>query len=454
MAEFAQANERPVQGAWRDEGGTKISHPKMDASEETREHKPIVLLVDQLGFNIFVSVLVLVNTLLVGIEQDLVSNSADVNDRIVWYMLGLVISVVFLVEIGLRIYCLRRKFFEDLWDVLDLVLVVGSVIDVFLLTPLGSGGRIRAFSTIRTLRVIKLVRLVRVFPAFRELWLLVGGLINSIKALGWVGIVLACVLYVCSIFVTTEVGQNTLFESGPSYDGEVWPYREYFGTVPRSMFTLFQVMTLDGWCDDIVRHIVFFQPMMAPFFVLFILLTALGLMNVVVGIIVENTLAAAQVADTRHEQHQAELRDKAIDELCKLLELSDTNRTGEISQKELAAVAQSKAVMRQFKRLGIKLEEAEELFKLLDYEGRGKVQLKRFILACRELVGGAKRRDIVQVEITVGTLAQRLDSLDGKFSDIENEVAQLGQMADDFLAKTVNAITGFDGTGFNLKPHA
>lgn len=425
-----------------------------DPNAEDNSRKQVVLLVDQLGFNIVVSIFVLVNTLLVGIEQDMVSASADVSDRIIWYMLGLVFSLVFLVEIGLRIYCLRKKFFEDLWDVLDLGLVIGSVIDVFLLAPMGSGGRIRAFSTLRSLRVVKLVRLVRVFPAFRELWLLVGGLINSIKALGWVGIVLACVLYVCGIFVTTEVGQNSdVYESGPSYDGEVWPYREYFGTVPRSMFTLFQVMTLDGWCDDIVRHIVFFQPLMAPFFVVFILLTALGLMNVVVGIIVENTLAAAQVADTRQEAYQAEQRDKAIDELQKLLELSDTNRTGEISQNELAAVAQSKAVMRQFKHLGIKLEEADELFKLLDYEGRGRVQLKRLILACRELVGGAKRRDIVQVEITVGTLAQRLDSLDGKFSDIESEVSQLGQMADDFLAKTVNAITGFDGTGFNMKSH-
>merc|ERR1719502_2440890 len=108
--------------------------------------------------------------------------------------------------------------------------------------------------------------MVRLIPAFRDLWLLVGGLANSLKALAWVGIVLVCVLYVFAIFVTTEVGKNDTLYYGPSYDGEVWPHKAYFGTVPRSMFTLFQVM-------------------------------AFGLMNLVVGIIVENTLAAASVAD-------------------------------------------------------------------------------------------------------------------------------------------------------------
>merc|ERR1719183_1920355 len=159
------------------------------------------------------------------------------------------------------------------------------------------------------------------FKFFRELWLLVGGLVNSIKALAWICLVLVLLLYVCGVVVTTQIGQNDeVYGDGPSYDGEVWPYKEYFGSVFKSMFTLFQVMTLDGWCDDIVRHILFFQPMIAFFFIMFLVLTAFGLVNVVIGVIVENTLAAATVADQAVEKEQATKRRKALDQLEVMLE--------------------------------------------------------------------------------------------------------------------------------------
>merc|ERR1719265_3106545 len=108
--------------------------------------------------------------------------------------------------------------------------------------------------------------------------------------------ILFLVMYSCGVVVTTLIGQNPeVYGNGPSYDGLVWPYKEYFGTVFKSMFTLFQIVTLDGWCDDIVRHILYFQPMFAIRFMGFLVLTAFGLMNVVIGVIIENTLSAANV---------------------------------------------------------------------------------------------------------------------------------------------------------------
>jgi voltage-gated sodium channel len=357
----------------------------------------------------------------------------------------------FCVELALRIYFQglgRNGFFDDFSNDLDLALVSLAVVDMFVFIPAGAefGGLIRLFTVLRTLRVVRLVRLVRMFKVFRELWLLVGGLVNSMKALGWVGIVVIVVLYVCSILVTTEIGQNDeVYGTGPSYDGTVWPYKEYFGTIWRSMFSLFQVLTLDNWCDDIVRHVIHRQPLMAIFFVVFLLLTAFGLMNVVIGIIVENTLAAAQVADSRVAQQQAYLRKKAVEKLEDHLVKSDVNRSGEISMEELQAAGQSPIVQKQFEAIGLKFEEAKEIFSLLDYGKCGRIELKRFAASCRELVGGARRRDIVQVEITVGTLAQRLDSLDQKFSSMEQEVFDLHNMADDFVHNTVRLLTGFDG---------
>lgn len=406
-----------------------------------------IILVDQLWFNVIVTCTTFLNSFIIGLEQELSSSDGGISDRILWYMIELFFASLFTIEIILRISCLKARFIIDIWNVCDTIVVACMVIDALVLQPANMGGKVRLLSTLRTMRVIRLVRLVRMFNFFRELWLLVGGLVNSIKALGWICVILLLFMYVCGVVVTTEIGQNPeVYANGPSYDGEVWPYKEYFGSVFKSMFTLFQVMTLDGWCDDIVRHILYFQPMLALLFVAFLVLTAFGLMNVLIGVIVENTLAAATVADQAVFKAESTRRKKALDQLEVMLELSDSNRSGDISLPELQAASQSRVVLAQLEALDVKPSEVEQLFELLDYERRGKVDLKKFIISCRELVGGARRRDIAQVEITVGTLTQRLDSLDKKFTHIETEVAALGNLTEDFLQNTVRLLTGFDGT--------
>lgn len=413
---------------------------------------PLIPLVDQLWFNVFVSCTTFLNAFMIGLEQEL-SDAEGTSDRLMWYMVELIFAGIFTVEIFMRISTLKIKFIADIWNVLDTLVVAACVIDALILQPANMGGKARLLSTLRVLRVIRLVRLVRMFKAFRELWLLVGGLVNSVKALAWICVILLLVIYVCSVVVTTEIGQNEeVYGNGPSYDGEVWPYKEYFGSVFKSMFTLFQVMTLDGWCDDIVRHVFYFQPMLAVLFIVFLVLTAFGLMNVVIGVIIENTLAAATVADEAVEREQILKRTKALAQLEVMLELSDSTRSGFIALEELQAASQSRVVQAQLEALDVRQSEVEQLFELVDYERKGKVDLKKFINSCRELVGGARRRDIAQVEITVGMLTQRLDSLDRKFSHIESEVAGLGNLTEDFLQNTVRLLTGFDGSDVAAQP--
>ncbi len=82
---------------------------------------------------------------------------------------------------------------------------------------------------------------------FHELWLLVSGLVGSVKTLLWVGLLLTGVVYASAIFLTSEVGHHPGYEREVSYDGSTWQVKEYFGTVPRSMLTLWQITTLDSW---------------------------------------------------------------------------------------------------------------------------------------------------------------------------------------------------------------
>eukprot|EP00913_Durusdinium_trenchii_P030417 g28492.t1 len=57
------------------------------------------------------------------------------------------------------------------------------------------------------------------------------------------------------------------------------------------------------------------------------------------------------------------------------------------------------------------------------------------------LVGGGKRRDIAQVEVNMGTLANRLDKLDHKFGLIEREVAAIAAMTEEFVHNTASDLS-------------
>jgi voltage-gated sodium channel len=410
-----------------------------------KDYSTKVRLTEKLPFNLFVGFCVTFNTLAMGMEQE----HGELGEG-QWYSFSLAMLICFVVEMIIRIFIDGfSEITKSPSNIADLILVAGACVDALLLAPISFSlaHKFRILTVFRMLRLLRLVKIIRVHTTFKELWLLVGGLVNSMKALIWIGVIVVLVLYVCSILVTTEIGQNDeVYGVGPSYDGELWPYKEYFGNIWKSMFTLFQVMTLDDWCDDIVRHVVHRQPAMGFFFIAFLMLTAFGLMNVVVGIIVENTLAAAEVADSVVEQQLGQQRKKAIVKLEEILKMSDVDRTGEISKEDLLALGESPVVLEQLQKIGLQFNEALEIFNLLDYERRNRIELVRFAASCHELVGGAKRRDIVQVEITVGTLAQRLDSLDHKFVHMEHEVGVLHEMADDFVQNTVRVLTGYDGS--------
>merc|ERR1719420_19079 len=101
-------------------------------------------------------------------------------------------------------------------------------------------------------------------------------------------------LYVCGILMTLIIGNNDdIYDDYKKLSGG-WDHRERFGTVGRSMFTLFQVLTLENWSNGVVRHVLTNQPHLALFFFTYLMLTSYGLLNLVVGVIVEGTLAEAK----------------------------------------------------------------------------------------------------------------------------------------------------------------
>merc|ERR1719473_2092391 len=151
------------------------------------------------------------------------------------------------------------------------------------------------------------------------------------------------------------------------------------------------------------------------------------------------------MSEARVERDQEKSRKKILQDLHVLFQLSDTDGSGKITRREFQAACRNPKVLEKLENLGLLLNETDTLFNLLDPTRKGSIDLSEFITTCKQLIGGAKQKDIVQVGLAVETLTKRLDSLDSKFTGIEKEVGGLTVMTGNFLQNVLQPLIGFDG---------
>jgi len=167
------------------------------------------------------------------------------------------ILTVFVVEILLRLYVYGRSFWRDPWSVFDF-LVVGIA-----LVP-ASG----PFAVLRALRVLRVLRLLTVVPSMRRV---VGALLAAIPGLGSIALMLMVLYYVFAVIATNLFAQA---------------FPEWFGHLGRTLYTLFQIMTLESWSMGIVRPLMQQFPYAWLFFIPFILVATFTMLNLFIAIIV------------------------------------------------------------------------------------------------------------------------------------------------------------------------
>lgn len=181
------------------------------------------------------------------------------------------ILTVFVLEIVLRLFVYRLSFFKDAWSVFDFI-----VVGIALLPASGP------FSVLRALRVLRVLRVLTFVPSMKKI---VGALMQSLNGMLSITMVLGLIYYVAAVMVTK------LF-------GEAFP--EWFGSLGASLYTLFQIMTLESWSMGIARPVMEQFPYAWLFFVPFILIATFTMLNLFIAVIVN------AVQSMHDEEHKAE----------------------------------------------------------------------------------------------------------------------------------------------------
>lgn len=198
--------------------------------------------------------LILLNAAILGLE----TNAAIMAAWGPWLILAdRLCLAVFCVELAAKFVAYRGLFWRNGWNWFDFAVVAVA------LAP-GAG----AWSVLRSLRVLRVLRLLTVVPQLRRV---VTAFLHAIP--GLVGVIAVMLIF----FYTAGVLATKLF-------GGTHP--EFFGTLGGSLFSLFQIMTLESWSMGIVRPVMTVHPWAWMFFVPFIVVATFTILNLFIGIIV------------------------------------------------------------------------------------------------------------------------------------------------------------------------
>ncbi|MDP4614331.1 MAG: ion transporter [Limnohabitans sp.] len=198
--------------------------------------------------------LIVINAVILGLETS--TSVMQAAGR--WILLiDQIILAVFVAELSLRLFVHRLAFWRDPWSVFDF-----SVVAIALVPATGP------LAVLRALRVLRVLRMLTIVPSMRRV---VGALLSAIPGLSSIALVLLLVFYVFGVIATH------LF-------GALFP--DWFGHLGRSLYTLFQVMTLESWSMGIARPVMEQVPWAWAFFIVFILFATFTMLNLFIAIIV------------------------------------------------------------------------------------------------------------------------------------------------------------------------
>ena len=235
------------------------------------------------GFQRFVIGLILLNAVTLGLET-----SASVTEAAggALQVLDQALLWIFTAELLLLIYAFRARFFRDPWGLFDLVVVTIAWVPA-------SG----PLAVLRALRVLRVLRLISVVPSLRRV---VEAMLAALPGMGSIVLLMSLIFYVFAVMATKLFGEGMA---------------EQFGTLGASLFTLFQLMTLDDWAN-IVKPAMELQPYALLFFMPFIVVSTFVVLNLFIGVIVDSiqTLREQepegvheQITRDREQREQAEL---------------------------------------------------------------------------------------------------------------------------------------------------
>uniref|UniRef100_A0A3Q2PRG6 Sodium channel protein n=1 Tax=Fundulus heteroclitus TaxID=8078 RepID=A0A3Q2PRG6_FUNHE len=264
--------------------------------------------VTQQVFDISIMILICLNMVTMMVETD---NQSD-ETEVVLYWVNFIFIVVFTCEFVLKLFALRHYYFTNGWNIFDVVVVILSIVGMFLADLIEK--YFVSPTLFRVIRLARIGRILRLIKGAKGIRTLLFALMMSLPALFNIGLLLFLVMFIFSIFGMSNFGY---VKHGAGIDDMY-----NFETFGNSMIILFMITTSAGW-DGLLLPILNYPPDCDPylenpgtpttgdcgnpsvgifFFVMYIIISFLIVVNMYIAIILENfSVATEESADPLSE---------------------------------------------------------------------------------------------------------------------------------------------------------
>lgn len=255
---------------------------------------------------------------------------------------------------------------------------------------------------------MKMLRIIRVFRVFRfssALSRVALMIVDSMKSLLWALIMLAIVVYVFAISLTTNAADwiklevntgnpNWLELVQTSSDPTMQIMLRRFGSLSKTAYTLVQAM-LGGFNWGEVADVLMDVDVISPaLLLLYVAFTMLAVLNVITGAFVDNALNLASQQRDFQIEREIESKEQYASQIRALFQTIDDDGSGDVSRKEIREMLEDATLSAYFRVLGFETTDADLLFKLLDVDDSDTVSMQEFLDGCGRLKGPARNMDV------------------------------------------------------------
>jgi len=211
------------------------------------------------AFNNFITLVILLQAAVLVLET-----ISFFNDYyLVFELISSIVLVVYIAEAVLKIgasYPHFSTYFKNGWNILDF-----SIIAVSLL-PISEGYTI-------VVRLVRLLRVTRLTHRSKEMSVVITTIIKSIPSMMNIFLLLSLLFFMYGI-------------AGYYLFSEIDPF--HWGSLSKSLLTLFQILTLEGW-TDVMSAVANVNPLYGIYFISFIVIGTFIVINIFVAVIVRKS---------------------------------------------------------------------------------------------------------------------------------------------------------------------
>lgn len=388
--------------------------------------------VGESGTNIFdtcMGCVIIFNVAMMIVETDRTATCESEDSRACvprWLvMINYVLLGLYVMEVLMRSFVQRLKFFWSRWNLMDLfVVILGLVGMIFLPDP----SQASTVNLLRVLRIAKVVRVAKILNRFPTLSNMISGFAGAMQAMMW-GLVLILILLTCWSLLAVEI-VHPVNRSLPHEDPEGY-CAVAFSTVARSTLLFFQTLVAgDSW-GACILPIINKEPATYVLFAVALVTVQLGFTNLILAVIVDKAAEARDNQKRLQARRELENGSKAFESWTHTMAEIDLDQSGTICLEELITGYEMLPELQDIlTSMSIRKEDLGNLFSLMDTDDSGKLTYSELVEVFKQSHGMDARTYGMMTKLQLQKQIQRaetnlLRAMHGRFEQLANTFDEL-----------------------------